>query len=455
MLDEVQVQFEELSLRMGNLMGSEVFDNSERFKDDFLSGTDSDEDVEYLYQAEPRPVPSAISGSGYESDHSNMSAARWNLSSSSCYDLADCHGPNEPRSGLVRGTSAIPVMFTSGGCKASPSLRKITAYPEEETSRFQGNSNPSCSSSYDMCRSNPSFTLRDDGLREGALLNTRLRDGVLRGGFLFDGVWHVGGLHDSSSRGNDPRDRPDVESAAQSDGAFSRDQSFYSTHVVRPETEPIMPKNVYSMARTHGRRCREALSLHPCADADCSTTEVATSSASELEMGRKDKKSRRRKSKALFRSSAVYPGEEGLSLGPNPPVRGREAHSTDSPHLRTKSPVHAAWGLAPSASERGFIKSPASHAYEDSRLHAAAQILVPSSPERGFVADPCHEALEDSDSIISARELDSTASPDPYVPEGPLKGIVGDISMNRPLGTEIFQDDSLSLSTAGEKYKIR
>jgi len=172
-------------------------------------------------------------------------------------------------------------------------------------------------------------------------------------------------------------------------------------------------------------------------------------------MGRKDKKSRRRKSKALFRSSAVYPGEEGLSLGPNPPVRGREAHSTDSPHLRTKSPVHAAWGLAPSASERGFVKSPASHAYEDSRLHAAAQILVPSSPERGFVADPCHEALEDSDSIISARELDSTASPDPYVPEGPLKGILGDISMNRPLGTEIFQDDSPSLSTAGEKYKIR
>lgn len=30
-------------------MGLEVFDNSECFKDDFLLGIDSDEDVEYFY----------------------------------------------------------------------------------------------------------------------------------------------------------------------------------------------------------------------------------------------------------------------------------------------------------------------------------------------------------------------------------------------------------------------
>lgn len=461
-LDEVQVQFEELSLRMGNLMGSEVFDNSQRFTGDFLSGTDSDEDVEYLYQVEQRPAPSAVSGSGYESDHSDMSAARWNLSSSSCYDLADCHGLNEWRSGLAGGNGAKPVMFTSDRCKADRSPQKITAYPSGETLRFQSHSDPSCSSCYDMCRSNPSFTLRDGGIRESALLDTRLRDGVLRegelrGSFLRDGVWYEGGLHDSVSRGNDDRDRPDVNSAIQSNGTFIRDQSFYSTHsrVMRTKLEPIMPKNVYSTARTHGRRSREALSLHPSANVDCSTTEVATSSASELEVSRKGKKSRRRKTKGLFRSSAVYPGEEGLSLGLDPPVRGREAHSADSQHPTTKSPAHAAWGLAPSASEREFLRRPASHGSEDSRLHSAAQILLPSSSERSFVVDPCHEVLGDSQSMISAGELESTAAPDPHVPDGPLKGILGDISLNKPLGTEILPDNSPVVSTLGDKYEIR
>lgn len=77
-----------------------------------------------------------ISGSGYESDYSNMFVVRWNLLSFSCYDLVDCYGLNELRFELVRGISVILVMFILGGCKVSFSLWKIIVYFEEEIFRF-------------------------------------------------------------------------------------------------------------------------------------------------------------------------------------------------------------------------------------------------------------------------------------------------------------------------------
>ena len=490
-LDEVQVQFEELSLRMGNLMGSEMFDDSRCFSDD-LSGTGSDEDVEYLYQSEQRPSPSPVSGSGYDSDHSNMSAAKWQLSSSSSHDLSDCHGKNQLGPGLVLEASARPETFTLGGSEvrglglASPSPRDIAAYPGEKTMRFQGNSDPSCSSCYDMGRSNPSFTdhrvdslkpgigkrqsfpLRDDGLRDGGLRDRSLRDGVLRdgelrdgelrdgelrGGFLRDGVWYVGGLRDyvtgdSLLRAEDFRVKPAVDSSAQS-------ETFQPALVMRPQPEPIKPKTLYTVTRAHGRRGHEALSLHPSADAGGSTTEAATSSSSDQEVGRTRKKSRRRRTKGLFRSSAVYPGQEGLSLGTSPPVRRQDTHSKESGlNTVSESPYKATWCLAPSASEQNFRRSPASHVLEDSRLNTPAGIAVPSASERGLATDPDPQLLEDSELYSSAWGLDPLTAPDPHAPDTPLEGLMGDISMNRRLGTEIRHDDSPELSTPGDKYKI-
>lgn len=58
--------------------------------------------------------------------------------------------------------------------------------------------------------------------------------------------------------------------------------------------------------------------------------------------------------------------------------------------------------------------------------------------EWGFVVDLCYEVLEDLDLIILVRELDLIVFLDFYVLEGLLKGILGDISMNRLFGIEIF-----------------
>lgn len=58
--------------------------------------------------------------------------------------------------------------------------------------------------------------------------------------------------------------------------------------------------------------------------------------------------------------------------------------------------------------------------------------------EWGFVVDLCYEVLEDLDLIIFVRELDLIVFLDFYVLEGLLKGILGDISMNRLFGIEIF-----------------
>ncbi|KAJ7375343.1 detection of nodal flow [Desmophyllum pertusum] len=165
-LDEVDDQIQELSLRMDNLMGSDVFDDR-CYSEDMLSFADSEDDVEYLYQAEQ---PSPVSGSGYDSDHSNMSAAKWQFSSSSSNDMSDYYGKHQSP-GPEHQASARPVKFTLGGCElhglglASSSSGDVAVHPSEKM-KFKDNSDRSCSSCYEMGRSNACFT---DHVGEGLL----------------------------------------------------------------------------------------------------------------------------------------------------------------------------------------------------------------------------------------------------------------------------------------------
>lgn len=446
MLDEVEDQLQELSLRMDNLVGSEAFDDLRYSSDDLLSFSDRDEDVEYLYQAEQT---SPVSSTGYDSDHSNTSAAKWQFSSSSSHDLSDYYHGNTPQfrnsddyygkylSDPGHQASARPLKFTLGGSDlhglglASSSSHDMAVYSSGETMKLGNDGEPSCSSCYDMGRNNAGFTyygeeglargrgdhrsfaLRDGGLRDGVL-----RDGELRGGFLRDGVWHVGDLRDGILRDEDHG------GSFTSDGVCSQDLSSCSSHslVKRPDpgNEPIRPKTMYGVARTHARRGHEASALRPTTAVDGSSSEAAANSSSDQETGRKTKKTHPRRTKGLFRSSAVYPGHEVFALGPSPPLG--------------ESRVQAAWGLAPSPSERGFRRTSDSHA-------------KPSASERGPVRSPDSLVAEDSELNSPAWGLGLPTSPDPHVPDAPVKGLLGDISMNRRLGTEIINDDSPESST--------
>lgn len=466
MLDEVDDQIQELSLRMDNLMGSDVFDDR-CYSEDMLSFADSEDDVEYLYQAEQ---PSPVGGSGYDSDHSNMSAAKWQFSSSSSNDMSDYCGKHQSP-GPEHQASARPVKFTLGGCElhglglASSSSGDVAVHPSEKM-KFKDNSDRSCSSCYEMSRSNACFTdhvgeglltrstgnqrpfalrddvLRDTRLRDAGLRDAALRDGELRGGVLRDGVWYVGDLrgvvHDSFLRDDDLPGKTGVASSISSDDSF----------VMRPipDKEPIKPKAMYGgLSRTHGRRGVETLAPD---SADSTTTDAATNSSPDQEVGKKTKKSHIRRAKGLFRSSAVYPGHEGFVFGPIPPRPHRTAHRKDS-GLNTagESSVQAAWGLAPSASERGFLSSPDPHV-----INTPACSQLPSASEQGFVRSPDLHVPGDSAFNSPAWGLAPLTSPDPLVPVTPLKGILGDISMNKRLGTEIPNDDSPASSTSGDKY---
>ena len=430
-------------------MGSEVFDG--RYSsDDLLSFSDRDEDVEYLYQAEQA---SPVSSTGYDSDHSNTSAAKWQFSSSSSHDLSDYYGKYQPgrelrdpsdwygkyRPDTGHQASARPVKFTLGGRElrrlglASSSSHDMAVFHSEEAMKLD---DPSCSSCYDMGRSNVGFTFYgEEGLVHGsgnrqslALRDDGLRDGELRGGVLRDGVWHVGGLRDGDVYASVVRDGI-LRDQGSSDGACSQDLSSCSSHSLvkrpDPDKEPIRPKTMYGVTRTHARRGHEASALRPTTAADGSSTDAVANSSSDQEMGKKTKKSHPRRSKGLFRSAAVYPGHEGFALGPCPPLG--------------ESRVQAAWGLAPSASERGFLRTPDSNA-------------KPSSSERGLARSPDSLVAEDSEFNSPAWGLSLPTSPDPHVPDPPVKGLVGDISMNRKLGTEIVNDDSPESDTPGDEY---
>lgn len=483
MLDEVQDQLDELSLRMDNLMGSELF-NDRSSSMDLVSFSEREEDVEYLYQAEQT---SPVSSTGYDSDHSNTSAAKWQLSSSSSQDLSEYYSkcqpypgfydPSDWPSGPGHHASARPVKFTLGSC----SSLDMAVYHSEKAVKLEDNKDPSCSGCYEIDRNNGlftdygekgltpsignrrSFSWGDEELRAGGLRDGVLRDGELRGGVLRDGVWRVGDLRDGAVHASIVRDstlrdeylpgKASLVGSFSSDGVCSQDLSSCSSHSLLkrpdPDKEPIRPKTMYGVTRTHPRRGHEASAVRPSTTAGGSSTETATSSTPDQELRRKTKKSHLRRTKGIFRSSAVYPGHEGFALGPSPPLSHRMAHGKDS-GLNTAggSRVQPAWDLAPSASERGFLRSPDPHA-------------KPSASERVLLRSTDPLVLEDSRPnsptwglALSASEGGILANPDPHVPDAPVKGLLGDIIMNRRLGTEIINDDSPETSTPGDKYRL-
>lgn len=474
MLDEVEDQLDELSLRMDTLMGSELLDER-AYSDDLLSCSERDEDVEYLYRAEPT---SPVSSTGYDSDDSNTSAAKWQLSSSSSQDLSHYynkykpypgfHDPSEWPPGPRHHASTRPVKFTLGSC----SSLDMSEYHGEKPGKHD---DPSSSSCYEMDRSSGLFTncgdkgltpnrrsfgLGDDHLRSGVL-----RDGELRGGVLRDGVWHVGDMRDGTVRSAVARDgilrddflrdetRASFVGSVCSDGVCSQDLSSRSSHSLLkrldPDKEPIRPKTMYGASRTHPRRGHEASTLHPNATTGGSSTETVTGSTPDLGLRRKTKKSHLRRTKGLFRNSAVYPGHEDFALAPSPPLPQRMAHGKDSGlNAAGGSRAQLAWNLAPLPSDRSSIRH--------SDVHAK-----PSTSEEGLLRSTDTLVLEDSrpnspiwGQAFSASEGGLLTCPDPHVPDAPVKGLLGDIIMNRKLGTEIIYDDSGECSSPGDKYRL-
>lgn len=472
MLDEVQDQLDELSLRMDNLMGSELF-NDRSNSDDLVSFSEREEDVEYLYQAEPT---SPVSSTGYDSDHSNTSAAKWQLSSSSSQDLSDYYNKYQSYPGFCdpsgwppgprHHASTRPVKFTLGSC----SSLDMAVYHSEKPGKLE---DPSCSSCYEMDRNNGLFTdygekgltpkRRSVGLGEDDLRSGVLRDGELRGGVLRDGVWHVGDMRDGTVRATIVRDgtlrdvslrdetRASFVSSLSSDGVCSQDLSFCSSHSLLkcPDPEPIRPKTMYGAARTHPRRGQEASALRPSTTNGGSSTETATCNTPDQELRRKTKKSHLRRTKGLFRRSVVYPGHEGFALATSPPLSHRMARGKDSGlNAVGGSRAQPAWDLAPSSSERGLLRGPDPHA-------------KPSTSERGLLRSTDPLVLEGSrpnshtwDLALSASEGDILTYPDPHVPDAPVEGLLGDIIMNRRLGTDIINDDSPETTTPGDKYRL-
>ena len=394
MLEEVEDQIEELTLRVETLFGPDPLFDCITESDDFLSCLsleDSEDDVEYLYQADR---PSLSSGSGYESDHSTMSAVKWQFSSSSSYDISD------ESSRYERQASARPVTFTLDeaemhGLSGAFGPASRTAYLDVYPGYL------SCSSCYEISRSNACVTddsdtavsctehryegftrparrgeFRDvkssEHRRPGSNTNI-LRDIVMRDSDLQDGV-----LRDYNLGDGDMRDRKTVTS----ERAGSQDLYSSSGHSLRTRTqpcnEPIRPKTMYGLTRAHSRRGPDALpdvstiSPRPSTSVEGSNGEAATNSSSDQEAGRGTKKSHTRKAKGLFRSSAVSPCQEEQTLGRSPALPDRAAHRTN-----------------------------------------------PGSADSGVQSAWC---------------------PDPGVSERPLKGLLGDIGMNSRLGTEIRND---------------
>lgn len=395
-MDEVDDQIEEMTLRVETLFGSDPLIDCISESDDLLSCLsleDSEEDVEYLYRADS---PFMSSGSGYESDHSTMSAMKWQFSSSSSHDISYESSRAEHQAGVRSG---ISTNYSS----------HLDIYSREAKMKFEDRSNLSCSSCYEVSRGNTRSTdgydtpitctqhgdegsarlarrgeFRDisssENHRPGACGSTNiLRDIVLRDSDLRDGV-----LRDYNLRDGGVRDRK-VSVHSKTSRQDISSTSGHSLHIQRLRIEePIRPKAMYGLVRGCSLKDSgafpelSALTPRPGATAEGSDSEAATNSSSDPNAGTRTKKSHSRKSKGLFRSAAVYPG-------PSPSLPHSTAHWTDSGS--GDSGVQCVWGPATPALERGFVRSP----YSD-------------------------------------------------ISERPLKGLLGEISMNRRLGTEIRSD---------------
>ena len=394
-LDEVDDQIEEMTWRVETLFGSDPSMDSMSYSDDFLSCLsleDSEDDAEYLYRADR---PSVSSGSGYESDHSTMSAVRWQFSSSSSHDISDESSRPEqqvssrPVACSLGGAKVHGISdgFGPGSCSSFLTVEADIARRRTEASRrnacfIDDSDTPTTCTEHGYEGSIPTATWDIPG----TLGNTNvLRDIVLR-----DSDFHDGVLRDKNWRDDHLRN-----STVSSDRAASQNLSSSSGHSLRmrsqPVKEPIKPKAMYGLARGQSLRGPESfpemgvLSPRPNPSAEGNNSETATNSSSDQEAGVGVKKPHSRKAKGLFRSSAVSPCSEGSGLALSPPLPNRASSQAESGS--GDSGVQSAWGPAPSVSERGLVGSP--------------------------------------DSAVSDR---------------PLKGLLGDISMNRKLGTEITND---------------
>ena len=357
-MDVVDDQIHEMIERVEGLFGSDLFMDCYTECDD----DDDDDDVEYLYQADHS---SLFCGSGYESDHSAMSAAKWQLSSSSSHDVSDevSRSEQQNRSRSVRypfrgaemyGFSSNPYLLgVNRGERSNLGFSSLSLDTFEQSDDYWDLRHPEQQFSYDQTN-----ILRDIALRD-----SDSRDGVLR---------------DYNSCGDELLERKtSLYSTASSSSGCVED--------LRREM-PIKPKSMYSLRHGPSLKGSEAfpsvseLVARPNTSVEGERTRSATNSSSGQEPGKRARRTHARK--GFFRSSAVHPSQEGASIGHSPPMSQRAAHRVNV----SDSGAQAAWGPAPSVSS-------------------------------------------------SAREG----------PEQPVKGLLGDISMNRRLGTEIKNDDERSL----------
>lgn len=349
-LDELDDQIEEMTWRVRTLFGSDSLDNLYSSDDllSCLSLEDSEDDVEYLYRADRQ---SLSSGSGYESDHSNMSPAKWQFSSSSSHDITD--------EGSRLDQYSRPPTFALGGAEVhglgqSSCSSVLTVHPcEGELARFDGTSRRKGYFVNDSASPNMSTEHMIGMDRElwdvpGACGGTNvLRDIVMRDSDLHEGVLRDRYGGDCST----------VSSAKAASQELSSSSGYSFRVRSRPDKEPIKPKAMYGVTRGHSLKGSTAfpelpsLSPRPGTCGEGSNSEGETNSSPKLEAGMRTTRSHSRKGKSLFRSSAVYPCQEGLRLGRSPPLPNRAANRAES---GSDSGVQSAWGLAPSISERGF-----------------------------------------------------------------------------------------------------
>lgn len=342
-MDVVDDQIQEMVERVEGLFGSDLFMDCYTESDD----EDDDDDVEYLYQADHS---SLFCGSGYESDYSAISAAKWQLSSSSSHDVSDEFSRSEQQNRLsVRYPFQGAEMY--GFSSSNPNLLGVN-HGERSNLGFSSLSLDAFEQSddyWDLWHPEERFSYDQTNiLRDVALRDSDSRDGVLR---------------DYNSGGDELLERKTsvYSTASSSSGCLE---------ALRSEM-PMKPKSMYGLRHGPSLKGSEAFP---------SVSELVPRPNTSVEGGRtRSAKSRR---KGFFRSSAVHPSQEGASVGHSPPMSQRAAHRVNV----SDSSVQAAWGPAPS------------------------------------VSSPAREG-----------------------PGQPLKGLLGDISMNRRLGTEIKNDDERNL----------
>lgn len=337
-LDELDNQIVELSWRVENLFGDDLsLGGTTPYSDDVLScwSTDNNQDdVEYLYRATDDPSINSA-GSGYESDHSSISAPKSRFPSCSSLDLS------RESSRLDQLTGARSNGFPVGevqihGHGGDHSLLTVHA---NKTRRKRSCSNTSLSDesgSLIICAENgcPIVSSSQGDLSDvpSAYKNPNiLRSIVLRDSDLHDGV-----LRDKKMR-----DRTVSLDDAASKDLLSSSRHSLSRLARRPDKEPIKPKCMYGLVRGHSllgeTAFPELTSLPPCPNTttgECSLGE-STCSSSDFEVRRKGRKSRSRKCKGVFRSAAVFPTQDGSGLSrslpqPRCPVWLVDSGSVDS-----------------------------------------------------------------------------------------------------------------------------